>query len=314
MKRSVLLSMGLTTALMPATRLAADGGYFQLLGGALMPSQTQQRVAMAFYQGADDGLDRVTYVVQSTYTGNAAEFAWVIPAPATPTEVVAEGAENLLAPLDGETAPRFTLRQTSGGGHGVCGCAANGGNSLLTLGGGDQNDGTHVEAQGVAGIFEWAALTSTGGESLLTWLNTNGFAVPASAEGVLNGYIQNDWHFLALRIAQPEEVEPSPSGKIYIPPIRFTCQTSRRVYPMVISQVSAADPTEVIVYVLGAHRAEAANLANLLIDGDLLEYDPSTPSQTNYEALVDAAIAAHGGLGLVTEYAWGLEPLTQRLM
>ena len=45
-------------------------------------------------------------------------------------------------------------------------------------------DGVEVEARGQAGIFEWAALTSTGSNALLTWLNANGFRVSAEADGI----------------------------------------------------------------------------------------------------------------------------------
>ena len=96
---------------------------------------------------------------------------------------------------------------------------------------------------------------------------------------------------------------PAKRVKVDIPPIQFTCQTTERVYPMVISQVSAAEEAEVLIYVLASHRAEAANLANAIVDPDRVEYDPDSVSESNYEALLAEIVAENGGLALVTEFA-----------
>jgi hypothetical protein len=158
-----------------------------------------------------------------------------------------------------------------------------------------------VEARGQAGIFEWAALTSTGANALLDWLNANSFALPATAAGVLDDYIQQEMHFLALRVDEPNDLNTG-DGEIAIPPIQFTCQSARRFYPMAISQVSAAADTEVLIYVLGAHRVEAANVANALIDPNAVAYDPASASNTNYESLFTQTIADVGGSALITEF------------
>ncbi len=240
----------------------------------------------------------VTYVLSSDYTGNPSEFAWVVPLPATPTDVVAHETGAVFKALDEATRPTFMISSYGGGGGGGCGCAAAGGG-----GGFLSTNGVEVEASGQAGVFEWAALTSTGSGALLDWLDQHAYAVDPDAERILDDYIEQGRHFLAVRVREPAEIRAGGGGWIEIPPLQFTCQTAERFYPMVISQVSAAEDTEVRLYMLAEHRAQAANLWNVTIDPAALTAVPHSDSGTNYEALFMQAIADRGGLALITEYA-----------
>jgi len=302
-----------------APRVLGDGGFFFRTTANL--SQTRQEVLLAFHIDATNSLPQTTYVLRSRYAGDPEAFAWVIPVPATPTDVVAHETGAVLDSLDGLTRPSFWFTggssDTGGGG---CACGAYPIPPPLLGDGG----AVEVEARGQAGIFEWAALTSTGSDALVTWLNGNGFTIPTEAGDVLNGYVEQGRHFLAVRVSEPDDIEENDDGEIEIPPIQFTCQTSERFYPMVISRISAADETEVLVYVLADHRAEAANVPNALVDPDALTYDSTTASLTNYESLFTQTIADLGGVALVTEFArssergWGsmswMSPLPAELL
>jgi hypothetical protein len=288
--RVVWLTTACTAIAFPSL-LQADGGFFYLTGEAADLAQTRQEAVLAVHP---DGT-KVTYVLRSLYNGDASEFAWVMPVAATPTDVVAHPNSTLFASLDQATRPTFMLMPAYTGGGG-CACGGLGG------AGGTTTDAiVQVEAGGKAGIYDWAALTSSGSGALLDWLNTNGFATPTSAAAVLDGYIGQGMHFLAVRVR--EGAAPAAGGASEIPPIQFTVETNRRFYPMTISQVSAAQETEVILYVLASHREEAANLPNGLIDSNSLVVDFSSESGTNYEQLFTQKIAALGGLALITEYA-----------
>lgn len=285
----------LSTWLAPAA--LADGGFFIQEGVAADLAQTRQEVIIAFYRAGTgtSATDMALYVLRTRYTGTPPEtLAWIIPLPATPADVVAHQNDLLFDDLDEATRPRFQF--DSDATPSMCGCAAS------DLGTGGQNEIVVVEAQGQAGIFDWAALTSSGADALLAWLNQNGFAIPDAANDVLAAYIAQDMHFLAVRVREPEALETNGEG-IGIPPIQFTCATSRRFYPMAISQISAATETEVLIYVLADHRIEAANIGNAVIDANALRVDYGSESWTNYEDLFADAISANNGLALITEYA-----------
>jgi hypothetical protein len=245
---------------------------------------------------------RATYVLRSRYTGQPASFAWVIPVPDRPTGVVALDSGDLFDALDEQTRPQFIILDADGYSppRGVCGCAMSAG---LDAGGRENGALVVVEAAGEAGVFGWAALTSGGSAALLDWLNDNGYAVSATTQGVLQTYIDAGWHFLALRLRDASAVDRLAGDALDIPPIQFTCQTSQRVYPMLISQVTAAGETEVLLYVLGDHRAAGANLSTVEIDAQDLVHDPNSASLSNYEVRFREALAAEDGPVLVSEYA-----------
>jgi hypothetical protein len=273
----------LVSGLIAASTVRADGGFFW--GEASSLAQTRQEALMAIHG------DEVTYVIRSLYDGSPNEFAWVLPLPNTPGEVIAHPNDALFEDLDAHTRPTFA---SYFGGGPTCCCA-------MAAGGGPVGDLTQVEASGQAGVYDWAALTSTGAGSLMDWLTTNGYQVRDSAAYVLQGYILQDMHFLAIRVREGEaQALSSVKG---IPPIQFTVQTTKRFYPMVISSVSAAPETEVVLYVLATHRAKASNLPNVQIDAASLVVDYSGPSGTNYERLFTQKIDDLGGLALITEYA-----------
>jgi hypothetical protein len=282
-----------------ACAACADGGYFPpIIGSAADLAQTQQEVLLVIQRDAPDSpTNKVTYVIRSRYAGTPTELAWVIPLPATPTDVVAHPNAALFEALDRSTAPVFIIGY-AGPQRVGCGCA--GAPGLASNGGGDTTGLVTVEARGTAGVFDWAALTSSGSAALLAWLNDNGFAVSSLAAGVIDNYIQQDAHFLALHVDKPQTLS-SGQGDVEIPPIQFTCRTDRYFYPMTISQISAAQTTEVVVYTLAAHRLEADNLPNAAIEADKLVYRADSPSQTNYERLFTQAGAQPGGPALVTE-------------
>ena len=298
MKRVVLCGAMLASAWAPP-RALADGGFIYRQGQAADLAQTRQEVVVAFYREGEGerAVDKALYVLRSRYTGMPPEtFVWLVPVPATPSDVVAHQNDLLFEALDEETRPRFILDEPRFGGG--CGCGP-----LAAGDGGRQGELVVIEAQGQSGIFDWAALTSTGAGALLDWLNENEFAVPKAAADVLATYIAQDMHFLAVRVREPDELTGNGDGEIAIPPIQFACQTSRRFYPMAISQISAAAQTEVLIYVLADHRAATANVANAIIDDGALALDDASPSLTNYEALFADTLAEHSGRALITEYA-----------
>jgi hypothetical protein len=271
----------------------ADGGYFIQSANEGQLAQTRQEALLAVH--ADDvGTDYVTYVLRTQYDGNPGEFAWVIPLPSTPTDVVSHENASLFDDLNEETEPRFFVAMSVGYGC-VCGALDAGSISVPGL--------VEVEAGGRAGVFEWVALTSTGTDALLTWLNENGYTVPEDAEDILDAYIQDGMHFLALRVAEPDQVVTN--GNIEIPPIQFTCQTDQRFYPMAISRISAAEETEVLIYILADHRAAAANVSNALLSQETVMYDRTTDTN-NYASEFDRALASWDGVVFVTESAYSV--------
>jgi len=94
------------------------------------------------------------------------------------------------------------------------------------------------------------------------------------AGDILNDYIAQDMHFLAVRVNEAGQ-SGDDTAPLAIPPLQFTVLGSRLFYPMAISRITAADPTEVLVYLIGDHRMEAVNLTNGVIEPAALAYGPT---------------------------------------
>ncbi len=282
MRRSlwgVLLAANFVMYLMSSS-VWADGGYF-VETQSMDLAQTRQEVVMAFYG------DKVTYVLRSNYRGSAEDFVWVIPLPTVPDDVMVHEDAVLFDILDQMTRPEFVVGYGGGG----CGCS----------GGAMYGELVRIEAAGQAGLYDWVVLTSSGSESLLNWLETNGYYVSDAAAGILDGYIQQNRHFLAVKVREPESI--SGEGDLELPPLQFTCQTSERVYPMVISQISAAGEVEVVIYTLAENRMQSSNLQTLELNETMITYDPDSPNLTNYETVFSETLQRIVDPALVTEYA-----------
>lgn len=274
---------------MPA---AADGGYY--FATTELAVQTRQEALIAWYE--DGGEERATYVLMSDYEGSPAAFAWVIPLPGPlEGEVIAHEDDILFRNLEYRTAPSFRILMNAPAF--ACACAAATGSDDTSL--------VEIVRAGRAGILDYVELVASDPVALLTWLQTNGFAVPDGSEAVLDRYLGQGGSFLALRVTGADEDDGSSgaSGTIAVPPIQFTCITGRRTYPMAISAISAAAESEVVVYTLAATQQQPLDQAVAVIDESELAHNSSNPSGTTYEDLVRERIAAGGPGTMILEYA-----------
>ena len=91
MKRIRFLVGTLLVVVAAASGVRGDGGFFVTITEAPAGdlAQTRQEALLAIHDDGPDGEQRVTYVLRTHYDGNPSEFAWVIPVPATPTDVTA---------------------------------------------------------------------------------------------------------------------------------------------------------------------------------------------------------------------------------
>ena len=106
----------------------------------------------------------------------------------------------------------------------------------------------------IVGIFETITITSHDAKALQTWLSENGFAVPTSAEPVIESYVKDGWVFVAMKVRRDK-----PDSETSTPhPLSFSFKTGRPVYPMRLTGVDNG-PLSVELYVFSSARAEAAH-------------------------------------------------------
>jgi len=158
--------------------------------------------------------------IQILYTGDAAKFSWVVPVDAAPT--LTTGTDRLFSALSGVTQPRFQAStQTTGtciptgvagttGSAGGFGSTGSAGASGGAAGGG--GSGVQVSFQGAVGPFDAAVIKSDDSVELRTWLTDNGYIVSDQAVGLIDAYVRENKHFVALKLLNGEAVTTDPSA------------------------------------------------------------------------------------------------------
>lgn len=164
--------------------------------------------------------------------------AVLLPVPATPTVTALDEAEaRIFDDLESATRPLAT-RESGGDGDGATAGAPK---------------GVSVLSRERIGGYDVTRLRAGDAGDLRSWLNRGGYETPARAEPILEDYVDRDWAFVAIRLADPVAGEARP-----LTPLRVSFASERLVYPLRLSSVSER-PVDVELYVAGEHRVLATN-------------------------------------------------------
>ena len=277
-------ALALGTVATTSTPAAACGGFFC----SQVPID-QMGEDIIFGYGANG---TVTAQILINYTGEAKDFAWILPVPSKPE--ISIGSNAAFQVIRGMTQPSWYL-QWNYDNAGQCGGwfyypeAAAGG---VDDDGSNQGGVTVVESKDV-GPFATVILESSSTEELVQWLNDNGYDQPAESTPLIDHYVQQGMMFVALKLKQNES-----SGSIQ--PIVLEMQEDDPCVPLVLTQIAATPDMPVRTYILGDHRVVPTNWMHVVLNEkkiDWLNYGQ------NYQDLVTQAVNEAAGHGFVTEYA-----------
>ncbi|WP_329032895.1 DUF2330 domain-containing protein [Streptomyces sp. NBC_01725] len=232
------------------------------LGSLIAPAYACGCGAMVPGRQSTMGVDRETSVVRwdgateqivmrFTVNGNAPEAAWIMPVPGRAE--VELGDADLFAELDALTEPEHRTRHYfwprdddwpfAPDGDGLSAGAPLPGAAAPPVG---------VVGRERLGDFDVARLTATDPGALRDWLETNGFELPADLAAGLRPYVDQEWEYVAVRLA-PEEDGATLRGTL--DPLRLTFESDRLIYPMRLSRL-ADQPQSLGLYVMADHRME----------------------------------------------------------
>ena len=193
----------------------ADGGFFfPLYRDMYEPNQ----LAMIVF---DDMVEKIIFQVD--YEGDAEDFAWVIPVPAYPELFSVE--DDIFYELHQLTQPPPPSSFGCGWGAGV-----------PTPG--SEDDGVHIWEENQVGIYYTTTLSATDPNSLVEWLNDNGYAFPVEGQEILDYYVQKNWFFVAMKIQHEETIKISEDYTGAIQPIGIMFFSDEMVFPLKISALS----------------------------------------------------------------------------
>jgi hypothetical protein len=181
-------------------------------------AETDQK-AVLFY---DKGVE--TLILSITFTGNAKDFAWVVPTPSRPE--VDKASSELFLSLEELTRPPVN-RQWDG----------------YNLGAAPTTEKSSVEVLETkeVGIYEIKVLAASKANDLAKWLSENGYQFPEKGGYVLEDYIKNKWYYTAVKI-RPEVVWKDVTEKLrtgQAAPLKLTFKSDKIVYPLKITSLTS---------------------------------------------------------------------------
>ncbi len=221
----------------------ADGGIVYPWGYYIRESE--QRAVILY----DEEAQREDLYVQAGFYGDAREFAWIIPVPSIPEVAVAD--EYLFHEASDLTRPSYHDRGVDWG----CDCS----DKFQSYPADAGANGVIVYDERMVGNYAirivGADSSSVLADSLAAW----GYLYDhnqAEIVEVLDDYIERDWVFVALRVAESSFDPDQWDGVFYggTEPVHLSFPSEQAVFPMRISALSADDVTEVTIYICAQHR------------------------------------------------------------
>jgi len=253
-KLTLVLLVLIIAVLLSPTNASADGGF-------VVPkfvwdkhkdiNEPMQKAILVYDAGRED------LILQVKYEGPVEEFGWLIPVPNLPT--VQQGSMKCFYELSRYTQEHFEPRRPRG--------RTNGG--TLSAAGMAEPEPVKVIEVKTVGAYEVAVLSTKDAGALEKWLAANNFYFPTNKTDVIDGYVKQEWYFIAARINLGKGdsfhlAAESPKGKALpdsafatrvklasgeLHPLQISFASDRCVFPLKISSING-QPSEVQVYVL----------------------------------------------------------------
>jgi hypothetical protein len=245
---------------------------------------------------------------QIQYVGDPAAFAWVLPIQGD--VVVSVGSDAFIQSLDEATAPQIHAPivycqspqgSSMGGSSGpscACGSSADDAATAVTLGGkssdgGEEDSGVVVTHREVVGPYETVQLRGDGSESIVAWLDKNGFEVPTSIAPVVQKYVDEKFGFLAVRL-QPGV------GVRAMKPLRVSWPGKMPSLPLRMVAAGVATSVGLKLFVVGDGRWRPQNFPAFIISANDISWDFAASRSTYTDVRASIAKSFDGR-------AWGIE-------
>ncbi|HEY3819159.1 MAG TPA: DUF2330 domain-containing protein [Polyangiaceae bacterium] len=289
------MGLGLVSMAMTADDARACGGTFE------GPSQdgdliTQHRMIFSVSP------EQTTLYDEIEYQGNPASFAWVLPIHGQVQ--VGLSSDVVFSALD--SATQTTIQSPSLPPCASCSCGDLAGTAAADAGasfGGSSSGGgggVNVVSQQVVGPYDTVQLQSTDPTALSTWLQANGFVIPAAVQPVIAAYVSDGFDFLALKLQPGQGVQA-------MRPVSVTTSGAGLSLPLRMVAAGTGPTVSITLWVVAQGRYEAANFTNFTVDPSSLVWDFNAET-SNYTSVVQQKEAAASFAAWQTESSLDLSP------
>lgn len=237
-------------------------------------------------------MDQTTLYDQISYSGNPAEFAWVLPIRGQVD--IGLSSDALFQLLEQNTNIQIDSPTINCGSPQFCGDAAFGSGSGGGSAGGEDPSVT-VIAQEVVGPYETVQLASNDPAALSAWLTSHGYNVPSEIQPVIDAYVGEGFGFLALRLVPGQGVNA-------MKPVRVTSPGAGPGLPLRMVAAGTGAITPITLFVMSEGRYEPSNFPTFTIDPSALVWDWDQ-AKSNYSTLRAQGFAAGAGNSWLMEAA-----------
>jgi len=203
--------------------------------------------------------DTTTITMANDYTGEASEFAMVIPVPDIPAEDdIRVTRSSLIEHLDTYTAPRLVeyfdrnpceqqLMRKSFATLRAAPTAA----PEVMMDMQSEKLGVTIEAEYEVGEYDILILSAAQSSGLLTWLNQEGYKTPEEAKPILKDYIKNGMKFFVARVNLARQAAGDANGDgSFLSPLQITMTSKKLMLPIRLGTVNARGDQELFVYAI----------------------------------------------------------------
>lgn len=165
--------------------------------------------------------------------------------------------------------------------------------------------GVTVEAQYSVGEYDILILSAEESGGLETWLEENGYKIPAGASAVLGSYIKQKMRFFVAKVNLEEQ------GKLgfqYLRPLQVAFESPKFMLPIRLGTVNADGDQELFVFALTKKgRVETTNYRTVKLPtgSEIPIYVKDTFSDF-YKSMFARQVEKENGKAVFLEYAWDM--------
>lgn len=285
---------GLMLAFVGVAALAGAPSEVSACGGCFSGPQTVQVVTDHRMVLSISGT-QTTLWDQFQYTGQPADFSWILPIRYTERSNVAIADDGFMRMADGLTAPVVTPPTRPFCGRGA---TAAGAPNAAASDAGAVDDSVTVLRQEIVGPYAVSIIRGTDAMAIRNWLASNGYTVTPPVEPIIDYYTSLSMDYIALRLRPGEGINR-------MSPVRVTLEGTQPTLPLRMIAAGVADRVGLSLVVIAPSRYEAMNFPNGEIREADLTYDFSRRSSpaADFLAAFNALNRANGGRLWLTESA-----------
>jgi Uncharacterized protein conserved in bacteria (DUF2330) len=279
----------------------------QACGGCFVPpSETTvvsgHRMALAI------STDQTVLWDQIEYSGDPADFAWVLPV--KPGAVLQVSTDAWFEALEAATATQVVAPPLNCGGGapaqseaGGCNSDPFGSRSVNDLASAEGSSGgpgavpppVEVVHQGTVGPYETVTLHANEQGALVTWLTENDYGIDQDIQPIIDAYTADGFDFIALRLSPNQGVRA-------MRPVRVVSPGAVPALPLRMVAAGTGANVALTLYIVGEGRWGTQNFPGATVDAAKLSWDFST-SASNYAELRTGVLAEAEGRTWLTSYA-----------